>query len=181
MLFDGVDLGDWRVGVFTGADEFDLAKDGVVLPQTTALAGMTYVGEPPMTPYTLRIDATKRYGGDFFLGVTFPVRGEHLTLVLGGWGGSVTGLSCLDGLDAAENDTMTHRHYPNGKRFRVELRVTDGRVTALVDDDVVVDASLEARVLGLRPEVLASRPLGLASYATSTVVHRVTWTPGAAR
>ncbi|MEL6431656.1 MAG: hypothetical protein AAFR54_20970, partial [Planctomycetota bacterium] len=175
MLFDGVDLTNWRTGVFGDPPEYEFAEGGVVLPQVASLSGMTYTGEAPRTPYELRVDATKRYGADFFLGVTFPVRDAHLTLVLGGWGGAVTGLSCIDGLDAADNDTRAWRDYPNGKRQCVVVHVDDTRVRATVNGDTVVDRRLAPdATLSLRPEVLASRPLGVSAYASSTVVHRVT-------
>lgn len=174
VLFDGADLSDWQTGVYGDPPEYELVEGGVVLPQTAWLSGLTYTAELPRTPYRLEVEATRRYGSDFFLGVTFPVRDAHLTLVLGGWGGGVTGLSCIDGRDASENDTRTTLHFPNGKRQRVVIDVSDERVTASVNGEVAVDRDLlPDEELSLRTEVLASRPLGLAAFATSTTVHAV--------
>lgn len=173
VLFDLSSLGDWETGVFGNPDDFDLTDNGVVIPQTSTLAGMTYRGEPPVSPYRLQVDVTKRYGDDFFCGLTFPVRDSHLTLVLGGWGGGVSGLSCIDGEDASDNFTKHVEYFPNGKRQTVVVDVTDERVVARVDGRVLVDADLRGRELGLRTEVLASRPLGIATFATSSLIHSV--------
>lgn len=173
MLFDGRDLSRWRSGVFGEPADFELADDGVILPIGVPLAGLTYEGEAPSTPYELEVVGTKQSGTDFFLGITFPVRDEHLTLVLGGWGGVVSGLSCLDGLDASENETRRLMRFPNGKSTTVILRVFEDRVVARVDDETTVDVALNGRTLSIRPEVEPSVPLGVASYATCTTLHRV--------
>ena len=173
QLYDGADLSSWELGVYGESDEYEVLEDGVVIPQTAALAGMTFRGALPTVPYRLSVEATRLYGADFFLGVTFPVSDDHLTLVLGGWGGMVSGLSSLDGLDASRNATKTLRHFPNGKRHEVEIEVTetDGRVR--VDGEPFLSTSLEGREVGLRVDVEPSHPLGIATYATSTHLHRV--------
>ncbi len=173
QLYDGADLSSWELGVYGESDEYEVLEGGVVIPQTAALAGMTFRGALPTAPYRLSVEATRRYGADFFLGVTFPVAGDHLTLVLGGWGGMVSGLSSIDGLDASRNATRTLRHFPNGKRHEVEIDVTEAAVRVRVDGEPFLSASLEGREVGLRVDVEPSHPLGIATYATSTQVHRV--------
>ncbi len=173
VLFDGRDLSAWKAGVFGEFPEFDQVEDGVVIPQGVPLAGLTYQGTPPTPPFEAEFDVTKEFGADFFFSVTFPVRGEHLTLVLGGWGGVVCGLSCLDGEDASGNDTRTLRNFPDGSRYRVTLAVTDERVRVALDGEPLIDADLRGRELELRPEVDPSVPFGVATFATQTILHRV--------
>lgn len=173
VLFDGADLSDWEAGVFGEDPEFDLVDGGVVLPQGVPLAGLTYRGAPPEGPFEAEFDVTKEYGADFFLAVTFPAREAHLTLVLGGWGGVVCGLSCLDGEDASGNDTRTLRSFPDGTRYRVGLRVSDAEVQVDLDGERLLAAPLEGRVLSIRPEVEPSVPFGVASFATQTILHGV--------
>ncbi|MEM9381352.1 MAG: DUF1080 domain-containing protein [Planctomycetota bacterium] len=173
VLLDADDRARWRSGVFGEDPELEVNARGVVLPIGVPLAGLTYTGEPPTGSYVLEVQATKEYGSDFFLGVTFPVRDAHLTLVLGGWGGAVCGLSCLDGEDASSNDTRTVRSFPNGKLRTVTIEVSDARVTARIDGEPIVECPLEGRVLSIRPEVEPSVPLGVASFATCTTLHRV--------
>ncbi|GEM_PF-2543720 len=172
-LFDGRDLSSWKTGVFGEFPEFDRVEDGVVIPQGVPLAGLTYQGEPPTPPFEAEFEVTKEYGADFFFSVTFPVRGEHLTLVLGGWGGVVCGLSCLDGEDASGNETRTLRVFPDGTRYRISMVVTDERVRVDLDGEGLIDADLRGRELELRPEVDPSVPFGVASFATQTILHRV--------
>lgn len=172
-LYDGSDLSSWELGVYGESDEYEVREDGVVIPQTAALAGMTFRGDLPRVPYRLSVEATRLYGADFFLGVTFPVSNGHLTLVLGGWGGMVSGLSSLDGLDASRNATRTLRHFPDGDRHEVEIEVTGTDVRVLVDGEAFLATSLVDREVGLRVDVEPSHPLGVATYATSTQLHRV--------
>ena len=174
MLFDGNDLSEWDVGVFGYPGAFDVEEDGVIIPQSMSLAGLTYAGEPPSPPFVLTVEATRAFGSDFFLGVTFPVREAHLTLVLGGWGGNVCGLSCIDGKDASSNETRTLMSFPNGKRQTVVIDVSNERVEARVNGRVIVDQALaDDTRLSLRTEVTPNAPLGVASFATSTTLHRV--------
>ncbi|WP_145198993.1 hypothetical protein [Planctomycetes bacterium Poly30] len=163
----------WQAGVYGDSDELDVLEDGVVLPIGVPLTGITYLDEPPSGSYSLEVQATRQYGSDFFLGVTFPVRDGHLTLVLGGWGGTLCGLSCIDGEDASTNATRTYVEFPNGKRQTVLIEVEDHRVRALVNGEGIVDVDLTGKRLGVRPEVTPSLPLGIASFATCTVLHSV--------
>lgn len=173
VLFDGRDLSEWKAGIFGEDPEFEVVESGVVLPQGVPLAGLTFQGSTPAPPFEAEFDVTKEFGADFFFSVTFPVRGEHLTLVLGGWGGVVCGLSCLDGEDASGNDTRTLRNFPDGSRYRVSLAVTDERVRVALDGEPLIDADLRGRELELRPEVDPSVPFGVATFATQTILHRV--------
>lgn len=172
-IFDGETLANWRAGVFGDSDELDFTGTGAILPIGVPISGITYVGEPPRGEYGIHIEATRLSGSDFFLAVTFPVRDAHLTLVLGGWGGTLCGVSSLDGLDASMNDTRVHAEFPNGKRQSVFVYVADDRVRALVNGERLVDVALTGRALSIRPEVQPSLPLGLASFATRTEVHSV--------
>ncbi|MFT5732141.1 MAG: hypothetical protein ACI8WY_000806 [Planctomycetota bacterium] len=172
-LFDGRSLDGWQAGVFGDSDDPEFTEGGVVLPIGVPLSGITYLGEPPSGRYALEVQATRKYGSDFFLGITFPVRDEHVTLVLGGWGGVVCGLSCIDGEDASSNSTRTYAEFPNGKRQTVLIEVDDQRVRAWVEGTPLIDAALEGRRLGVRPEVQPSLPLGVASFITCTELHSV--------
>jgi len=65
-----------------------------------------WTGEVPEPPFELEFEAKRVDGSDFFCTVTFPVRkDEYVSLVAGGWGGAVVGISSMDGKDASENET----------------------------------------------------------------------------
>jgi len=78
------------------------------------LTGITWTGEFPKSGYEIRFEAARLEGNDFFAGITFPVKDSFCSWINGGWGGTVVGLSSLDGDDASENDTSTSRDRQGG-------------------------------------------------------------------
>lgn len=163
---------------FGGEGLAEIGESALTLAQGVPLSGVTYTGTPPKPPYTLEVEFTKLLGNDFPCAVTFPVAGSHLSLVLGGWGGTVCGLSSLDGLDAARNATRFVRAFPVGQRTSVRLEVEPTAVRAWVDGERVVEVDLVGRWVAVREELLPSRPLGLAAFATAVEFHAVRWRAG---
>jgi hypothetical protein len=176
-LFDGQSLRGFASTEFGGEGDVAVVDGAIHLGIGSPLTGITWQGELPTLPYELEVIARRRSGADFFCGLTFPVGSAPLTLVLGGWGGSVCGLSSLDGLDAAHNATRTLRHFATGVDYRVRVRVTADAIAAWIDDVPLLEAPLAGRALGVRPEVELSRPLGLCSFATAAAVRGLRWRP----
>jgi hypothetical protein len=176
-LFDGETLGQFAITEFGGQGPIRVAAGRLELGAGSPLTGVTWVGPPPHGTYELELVIRRDDGTDFFCGLTFPVRDAHLTLVLGGWGGSVSGLSSLDGKDASHNETRTLRHFETGRDYTIHLRVARERVFAFVDEQPFLDADLTGRSLSLRPEVLLNRPLGLATFATAASLRSMRWRP----
>jgi hypothetical protein len=78
-------------------------EDGVLrLDWGEALTAARWTGELPRTPWEFEGEARRVNGTDFFFSLTFPVRrdDERVTWIVGGWGGSVVGISSIDGRDA---------------------------------------------------------------------------------
>jgi len=174
-LFDGSSLGQFVSTDFGGQGEVTVHDGRLQLGIGNPLTGVTWTGPLPPAEYELEVTAHRVLGSDFFCGLTFPVGDSHLTLVLGGWGGSVCGLSSLNGLDAAHNDTRKTRYFAPGRDYTASVRVTRERVAVTLDGEAFVDVVLAERVCSLRPEVLLSRPLGLASFATEAAVRSCRW------
>jgi hypothetical protein len=131
------------------------------------LTGITWTGGFPQSDYEIRFEAARLEGSDFFAAITFPVKDSFCTLINGGWGGSVVGLSSLDGDDASENDTSTARDFEKGRWYAFRLAVTESRIRVWIDAALVIDADIEGRKVGLRPgEIELSQPLGFAAYST---------------
>jgi hypothetical protein len=171
-LFDGRTLDGWHPVAFGGEGTVRVRGGRIELDAGSPLTGVALdAGRPlPQPPYELAVRAARLRGSDFFLGLTFPVGGSHLTLVLGGWGGSLVGLSSLDGDDAAHNETRRFVSFDDGRTYAVRLRVDEGRVRAWIDGELTVDAATAGRALSLRPEVELTRPLGICCYNTAAAV-----------
>jgi hypothetical protein len=176
-LFDGKELGSFAVTDFGGQGEVAVQDGRLLLGMGSPLTGVTWTGATPAGSYELEVVAARLDGGDFFCGLTFPVGQDHLTLVLGGWGGSLCGLSSLDGNDAAHNDTRCLRQFPDGKECTVRVAVAPDRVEATLDGQPLCRIDPRRHRLGLRPEVALCRPLGLASFHTVAAVRSVRWRP----
>ena len=113
-----------------------------------------------------RAEAARLAGSDFFCGLTFPVAASHCSLILGGWGGTTVGLSSLDGADASQNETTSERRFEDRRWYRVRVAVTTTHIRAWLDDEPIADVATAGKRIGTRPEVEASRPLGIAAYRT---------------
>ena len=103
-------------------------------------------------------------GSDFFCGLTFPYKESHATLILGGWGGSLIGISSIDDFDASENETGDAFIFDDNRWYEILLRVTQSEITVWIDGKSVIDCEVEGRRVGMRPgEIEMSVPLGLST------------------
>jgi len=176
VLFDGKGLEGWKkTGFFKAAEAEIKVEDGaIVLPVGKPMAGVTSTrGDLPRLDYELSYEARRISGDDFFAAATFPVGPSHLTLVNGGWGGSVTGLSSLNGADASENETNRFVKYRPGTWYRFRVRVTARVVRAWLDDKELCAVDYEGLQVGTRVESRPSQPLGFATYWSSGAVRKV--------
>lgn len=165
-LFDGKSLEGWKVTDFAGAGEVKVEKGQIVMNMGDTLTGITWkdAAKLPKDNYEVTLQAMKLKGDDFFCGLTFPVGDSHASLILGGWGGTLVGLSSIDGLDASENETTIYRKFDHNKWYTVRVRVAGGKIQAWVDKEQVIDVDLKDKRISTRIEVDASRPLGIATY-----------------
>ncbi|MBL8176169.1 MAG: DUF1080 domain-containing protein [Bryobacterales bacterium] len=174
-LFDGKSLQGWTVTPFKGRGQV-AAKDGALTIGVGKgrLTGITWAGEFPKTNYEIRFEAARVEGGDFFAGITFPVADSFCSWINGGWGGTVVGLSSLDGDDASENDTSTIYEFQTGRWYAFLLQVTPERIRGWIDGKLIVDADIKGREVGLRPgEIDLNTPLGFATYATAGALRKI--------
>ena len=138
------------------------------------MTGVNWTGSYPRSNYEVRFEAARLKGSDFFASLTFPVGESYCTWVTGGWGGDIVGLSSLDGWDASDNETRTYFNFENGRWYALRLRVTGSRISAWIDDQPIVNVSIEGRSVSLRPgEIKLSAPFGFASYASIGALRKV--------
>jgi hypothetical protein len=167
-LFDGKSLTGWKVANFGGEGEVHVEKGTVVLERGNDMTGITYdKGDFPKMNYEVTLEGKKLSGNDFFCTTTFPVGDTHCSLVVGGWGGGVVGLSSLDDHDASENSSSSYQEFKQEQWYRVRIRVTKDRITAWIDDKQVVEVETKDRKISIRPECNLCRPLGIATWRTT--------------
>ena len=180
-LFDGTSLKNWKVLDkidFDGHGEVAIKDGELVLAMGRPMTGVKWAGQELLrTNYEITFEARRIEGGDFFCGMTFPVEKAHCSLILGGWGGSLTGLSSLDGFDASENETTGSMVFKEGKWYKVRLRVTPEKIEIWVDDDQIVDVKIAGRKISLRWEMDPMPPLGFATYATKGGLKNIAMKP----
>jgi hypothetical protein len=166
-LFDGKSLKNWESTPFGGEAEV-LAENGeLTLKQGEPLTGITWKGpELPKVNYEITLEAQRVDGGDFFCALTVPVKETACSLVLGGWGGTVIGISSINGSDASENETTDYYSFKKGEWYKVRMRVTDTHIQAWLNDDQIANVDYTDKQIGVRIEVEISRPLGISSYRT---------------
>ena len=165
-LFDGKSLAGWKEANFGGEGEVRIEKSAIVLDQGNDMTGVTYVGKDfPRTDYEVTLESKKVKGRDFFCTTTFPVGKEYCSLVVGGWGGSVVGLSSINGADASEDGTRSLQKFELDRWYRVRIRVTERRILAWIDDKQVVDLETQGKKISIRAECGLCRPFGIATSA----------------
>ena len=174
VLFDGKSLDGWKKTDFFAAPDVKVEDGAIVLPVGRSMSGITSTRQDlPRTNYELSYEAMRISGVDFFAAATFPVGKSYVTLVNGGWGGNVTGLSSLNGADASENETSRFVKYQNKTWYRFRVRVTDEAIRCWIDDKEVVKVDYRDREVGTRIETRANQPLGFAAWETAGAIRKI--------
>ena len=172
-MFNRTTFKGWLESDFYGQKEVRIEGQRVVMTEGTDMTGITWDGEPPRIDYEVTLQAMRVLGSDFFSTLTFPVGEDYCSLVMGGWGGSVVGLSSLEGADASENETTQWIMFDNLRWYRIRLRVSQEAIEAWLDEKPIVDVALKDRRVGTRIEVDASKPFGISTWCTTGAVRDI--------
>lgn len=178
VLFDGKSLDDWEMVDIGASGAVELEGGLMVINAGDSVSGAVYkkAASLPMTNYEISLEAKRLEGVDFFCGLTFPVGGPKTcaTLVCGGWGGAVTGISSIDGLDASENGTSNFVRYEDNKWYAVKVRVTPANLSVWIDGKHLIDQELEGKKVSVRPGPIESYlPLSFTTFATTAAIRNV--------
>lgn len=181
-LFDGKTLAGWKPSKFATQREVSVEKSfqggggAIVMELGEELSGITRenAADLPVVNYEIALEAMKLDGDDFFCGLTFPVGKSSCSFIAGGWGGTIVGLSSVDGMDASENETSSSRAFDRNRWYRIRVRVTPEKIEAWIDDEQVVDLPTKDRKITIRYGAIEnSLPLGIAAYQTRTAVRAI--------
>ncbi|MCA8990947.1 MAG: DUF1080 domain-containing protein [Planctomycetaceae bacterium] len=166
-LFDGKTLTNWKATNFGGEGEVLTEEGCLIMKAGEPLTGVTWDGaELPKSNYEISLEAKRVQGDDFFCALTAPVGDSACSLVLGGWGGTVIGISNINGFDASENETTDYFSFDKDHWYKIRLRVTDTHIQAWIDKDQIANVDYSDKQISVRIEVEVSRPLGLATFQT---------------
>lgn len=182
QLFDGKTLKDWSVPVYGGDGEVAV-KDGCIdIGQGAMMTGIKYEKVFPKINYEIRYEAKRTQGHDFFGALTFPFGDSCCTFVNGGWGGGTTGLSCVDGLDASENETASYYGYKDNQWYKFRVFVTGKAIKVWVEetdengkkkDHLLVDLETEGKKISLRDETSQYQPLGFCTWVCAGMLRNI--------
>lgn len=143
-----------------------------------ALTNVRWKGEVPTAPFELEMKAKRLNGTDFFCAVTFPARGveECVTLIVGGWGGSLVGISSIDGKDASENEAQKIHTFETDVWYQIRL-VRDGeKILVWIDGEKLIDIDTTGKKLSLREGGIEEcAPFGLSTWQTTAQIKDIRW------
>ena len=175
-LFDGKKLGKWEV-----VKKYDFQAQGPVTVENGAIiinpgspaAGIRWTGKMPTVDYEISLEAKRTAGSDFFCGMTFPIKKSYCSLIIGGWGGSIVGLSNINGAAASENDSCTVGEFKTGQWYKIRLRVTSAKIEAWIDREKVIDQPTAECKFTIWWEQEPLRPLGIATWETGSSLKNI--------
>ena len=168
-LFDGQTLSGWEIVRYGGEGEPYVRNGILILPMAVngLMTGISWVGDSlPTNNYIIYYEARRTEGHDIFAGLSFPYGDTFASLIIGGWGGIVNGLSCVDGYDASDNETTRNFSLHDNEWYPVQLRVTTDSIRAIVGPEQVIDLATTGKDIHLRPG-LSNTGLTLWTYLTT--------------
>ncbi len=172
-LFNGHTLDGWEITNFGPQGPVNVRDSSIILNFGDGSTGVNWTGDFPVINYEISLEAMRIDGHDIFSGITFPVEDSHATFIIGGWAGSVVGISSIDGLDASENFTSTRMAFDTGRWYNIRLRVDEEAITGYIDDEQVVYVPMGKHNIHLRSGTSLSTPLGLVSWSTTAALRNI--------
>lgn len=175
-LFNGKNLEGWKKSEFGGEGEVEMTNSTIVVQMGATMSGVTFTNPSvlPTNRYEISLEAMKLEGNDFFCAVTFPVGTNACSLILGGWGGAIVGLSSIDDMDASENESTQFMSFEKNRWYKIRLQITEEKIMAWVDEKKMIEQEIKGKKVSLRAGgIEASLPFGLANYQTRSAYRNI--------
>lgn len=163
----------WKNARYYSSGEVRVEGDTATLEKGHDMTGIKWTGPLVRMNFEVTLEAKRVEGGDFFCGLTVPYGEDHCSLILGGWGGTCCGISCLDFNDAYNNETAVFRQFETGRWYRVRLRITGDKIEAWIDDERIVDVATTGRKIDIRWEMKKCLPFGVATWQTTGAIRNI--------
>jgi len=173
LLFDGKSLEGWEITNFGPQGPVEINNGSIILVMGDGCTGITLKKPFPESDYEVTLEAKRIAGSDFFCGMTFPAGKSPCTLIVGGWGGGIVGLSCINGRDASENETTKLMRFETDTWYKIRLSVTSTDIRAWINEENVISFVIGDKKLSIRPEVNLSQPFGIASWNTTAALRNI--------
>lgn len=171
--------GKWKACQFGGDGKIEIKKDLIKIGYGSPISGVVWTGKVgekdgiPRDNYEIECEARRIDGHDFLCALTIPIAKSHISLVMGGWGGGITGISSIDGFDASDNQTTTYDDYENGKWYKARVRVETTRIVVWVNEQMMFEHPREGHSFDIRFEMDLCTPIGLANYECDSEIRNV--------
>ncbi|MFO0878305.1 MAG: DUF1080 domain-containing protein [Gemmataceae bacterium] len=170
-LFDGKTLGPWKSIAFGDEGKVHVKDGAIYLEKGRKMTGIVYSrADFPTTDYEITFEAKRVDGDDFFCTTTFPVGPDHCSFVVGGWRGTVFGISNINGANASENVTTRSHELESGRWYRIRLRISRDRIETWIDRTKMVDLDTSELTLSLHLASKPTRPFGITSWDTTGAI-----------
>ena len=174
-LFDGT-LKDWtRVTQydFDSAPAPSVVNGAIRLPAGNPASGIKYNGKVPKINYELTYQARRVEGNDFFGLAVIPYKDKTFGFVLGGWGGTLCGFSCLDGFSADENSSTFTYDFKDNVWYDVKLRITEKELVVYINGEKMTSVDMDDREVSNRMEMEPVEPFGFATWYTTAELRNI--------
>jgi hypothetical protein len=180
-LFNGKDLSGWKRADMFGNGKVEALSNGVVSCGIgKPLSGIAYTNLFPTMSYEVKVEALRKEGSDFLIALTLPVESNACTVVIGGWGGGLCGISSVDFMDASENGFSSGIALTNNVWYTLRVRVTPGLLEVALNDTLYtakVPFEKSSRFsLRAGSDIDKTLPFGLATFETHALWRNLTVT-----
>jgi hypothetical protein len=173
-LFDGKTLDGWKAADFRDAGKVHVKDGAIVMEKGSTMTGLAYTrADFPKVDYEVSFEGRRIAGDDFFCTTIFPVGETFCSFVVGGWGGTIVGLSNVNSENASANITTATKDFETDKWYKFRLRVTKDHIKAWIDDQAIVDLETTDRRIDLHGACAPCKPFGLATWKTTGAVRAV--------